>query len=142
MNILMSLLAGLLFGIGLIVSGMTDPAKVLGFLDITRIWDPSLAFVMSGAIVTGLLIFQIAIRRGRSALGNKLFLPSASHVDKRLVIGAVSFGIGWGLSGICPGPALILLSSGSKKGMIFFTAMLLGMCLFEYFEHRSYKRNR
>lgn len=136
---LVSLLAGLLFGVGLIVSGMSDPAKVLGFLDITRVWDPSLVFVMGGAVMTGLLIFQLVMRRGRALLADKLFLPAARHVNKRLVGGAVLFGIGWGLSGICPGPALILLSSGSKKGALFFMAMLVGMGLFDYLEHRRGK---
>lgn len=136
---LVSLLAGLLFGVGLIVSGMSDPAKVLGFLDITRVWDPSLVFVMGGAVMTGLLIFQLVMRRGRALLADKLFLPAARDVNKRLVGGAVLFGIGWGLSGICPGPALILLSSGSKKGALFFIAMLVGMGLFDYLEHRPGK---
>ncbi|YCI27611.1 YeeE/YedE family protein [Erwinia sp. PK3-005] len=136
---LVSLLAGLLFGVGLIVSGMSDPAKVLGFLDITRVWDPSLVFVMGGAVMTGLLIFQLVMRRGRALLVDKLFLPAARDVNKRLVGGAVLFGIGWGLSGICPGPALILLSSGSKKGALFFIAMLVGMGLFDYLEHRPGK---
>ena len=116
-------ISGLVFGLGLILSGMTDPHKVLGFLDITGLWDPSLAFVMGGAVLVAALAFAIAGRRGALAR-----LPVA--VDRRLLLGAVLFGIGWGLAGICPGPAIVLLGSGSIDGAIFAIGMVGGMLLF------------
>src|SRR5437870_1042194 len=102
-----SLLAGLVFGLGLIVSGMANPAKVLGFLDLAGHWDPSLAFVMAGAIAVGAVAFALASRRTQSLLGTEMRLPSARHIDRRLVVGSVLFGIGWGIAGFCPGPALV-----------------------------------
>ncbi|RDT53400.1 YeeE/YedE family protein [Escherichia coli] len=134
MNLFFALLSGLLFGIGLIVSGMANPAKVMGFLDITRVWDPSLAFVMGGAISVGFFAFRIAARRKRPLCGDKMHLPTANHIDKRLVGGALLFGIGWGLAGICPGPGLVLLGAGFRQGVIFVLAMLAGMLLFQWFE--------
>ncbi len=134
MNIFFALLSGLLFGIGLIVSGMANPAKVMGFLDITRVWDPSLAFVMGGAISVGFFAFRMAAKRKRPLCGDKMHLPTANHIDKRLVGGALLFGIGWGLAGICPGPGLVLLGAGLSQGVIFVLAMLAGMLLFQWFE--------
>ncbi|AUV01206.1 YeeE/YedE family protein [Phytobacter ursingii] len=134
MNLFFALLSGLLFGIGLIVSGMANPAKVMGFLDITRVWDPSLAFVMGGAISVGFFAFRIAARRKRPLCGDKMHLPTANHIDKRLVGGALLFGIGWGLAGICPGPGLVLLGAGFRQGVIFVLAMLAGMLLFQWIE--------
>lgn len=134
MNIFFALLSGLLFGIGLIVSGMANPAKVMGFLDITRVWDPSLAFVMGGAVSVGFFAFRIAAKRKRPLCGDKMHLPTANHIDKRLVGGALLFGIGWGLAGICPGPALVLLGAGLSQGVIFVLAMLAGMLLFQWLE--------
>ena len=134
MNIFFALLSGLLFGIGLIVSGMANPAKVMGFLDITRVWDPSLAFVMGGAISVGFFAFRMAAKRKRPLCGDKMHLPTANHIDKRLVGGALLFGIGWGLAGICPGPGLVLLGAGFRQGVIFVLAMLAGMLLFQWFE--------
>ena len=113
MHILSALIVGLVFGIGLIVSGMTDPSKVLGFLDLAGNWDPSLAFVMGGAILVGLLAFRMAGRRERSLLGEAMRLPTATRIDRRLVLGSLAFGAGWGLAGYCPGPALAALASGS-----------------------------
>ncbi|MDF6979433.1 YeeE/YedE family protein, partial [Escherichia coli] len=107
MAIVIALVAGLLFGTGLIVSGMANPAKVLGFLDLFGQWDPSLAFVMAGAIAVGVIAFFVAGRRGRSWLGTPIQLPSATGVTARLVLGSAVFGIGWGLAGFCPGPALV-----------------------------------
>ncbi|MCQ9372070.1 hypothetical protein NQ024_12660, partial [Corynebacterium sp. 35RC1] len=107
MAIVIALVAGLLFGAGLIVSGMANPAKVLGFLDLFGQWDPSLAFVMAGAIAVGVIAFFVARRRGRSWLGTPIQLPSATGVTARLVLGSAVFGIGWGLAGFCPGPALV-----------------------------------
>lgn len=131
-----SLLVGLLFGIGLIVSGMTDPAKVLGFLDLAGQWDPSLAFVMLGAIAVGLVGFARARRRKTSLLRAPMRLPVARHVDTRLVLGSVMFGVGWGLAGFCPGPALTALGMGESRALLFVGAMLAGMGIYEVLERR------
>lgn len=133
---LFALLAGLVFGIGLIVSGMADPAKVLGFLDLAGLWDPSLAFVMAGAIAVGLVAFAVARRRTASFLGELFRLPGRRDADRRLVLGSVLFGVGWGIAGFCPGPALVALGSGSAKALLFVLAMLAGMGLFELLEKR------
>lgn len=137
MPILTSLLAGLVFGIGLILSGMADPAKVLGFLDLAGRWDPSLALVMAGAVGIGLLGFAIAGRRTASFLGLPMRLPTTRHVDGRLVGGSLLFGIGWGLAGFCPGPALVALGMGQAKAAIFVGAMLAGMGVFELLGRRA-----
>ena len=139
MQIFMALLAGLIFGIGLIVSGMANPAKVIGFLDLRGNWDPSLAFVMGGAICVGLVAFSAAARRSKTLLGEPLRLPQAKHIDRRLIFGGLAFGVGWGLAGYCPGPALATLVMGNSKTIIFVTAMVLGMALFELFERYSRK---
>lgn len=133
-----ALLAGLIFGLGLILAGMADPAKVLAFLDITGAWDPSLALVMGGAIAVGSVAFAVAGRRNRSYLGLPMHLPTARVIDKRLVLGSLAFGIGWGMAGICPGPALVLLGTGSSKGIVFVAAMLLGMGIFEILERSRF----
>jgi uncharacterized protein len=125
--------SGLVFGIGLIVAGMANPAKVIGFLDLAGRWDPSLAFVMAGAIAVGAVAFAMARKRTDSLLGMAMHLPNARHVDRRLVIGNLLFGIGWGLAGICPGPALVLLGAEIDKGVIFMLAMLAGMLAYEVF---------
>lgn len=132
-----SLLAGLVFGLGLLVAGMANPAKVLGFLDLAGAWDPSLAFVMAGGIGVGLVAFAVARRRTRSFIGEAMHLPAARDIDRRLVGGSLVFGIGWGLAGICPGPALVLLGTGAPQGLAFVIAMLAGMWLFERFERAS-----
>ena len=133
---LTSLLAGLVFGLGLIVSGMANPAKVLGFLDVTGRWDPSLAFVMAGAIAVGVVAFALARRRTASLLGAPMRLPATRAIDRRLVIGSALFGMGWGIAGFCPGPALVSLGMGEVKGLVFVAAMLAGMGGFEFFERR------
>lgn len=127
---------GLVFGLGLILSGMANPAKVLGFLDLAGNWDPSLAFVMGGAIAVGAVAFFFAGKRVRSFLGLSMQLPDNRQIDLRLVGGSLAFGIGWGLSGICPGPGLVLVGAGVGKGMVFVGAMLAGMLLFELFQPR------
>lgn len=137
MPILTSLLAGLVFGLGLILSGMADPAKVLGFLDLAGPWDPSLALVMVGAIAVGLIAFALVKRRDTTLLGLAFKLPTASHIDGRLVGGSLMFGAGWGLAGFCPGPALVALGMGEIKAVVFVAAMLVGMGLFELFERRK-----
>ncbi|GBU09403.1 membrane protein [Gammaproteobacteria bacterium] len=134
MKIITALIAGFIFGLGLIISGMANPDKVLAFLDLAGDWDPSLALVMGGAIIIGLFAFSQAKSRKTSILGLKIQLPSATRIDKRLIIGALIFGIGWGLAGICPGPALVLASTGAIKGVVFVAAMLAGMLLFEILE--------
>ncbi|HCP77050.1 MAG TPA: hypothetical protein DIU11_04730, partial [Pusillimonas sp.] len=118
---------GLVFGFGLILSGMSDPSKVLGFLDIAGLWDPSLAFVMGGAILIGVVAFTVARKRTTTFFGNTLKMPASTDIDKRLVIGSLTFGVGWGLAGYCPGPALVSLGSGQPKALIFVAAMLAGM---------------
>jgi uncharacterized membrane protein YedE/YeeE len=128
---LFAFVAGLVFGLGLIVAGMVNPAKILGFLDLAGKWDPSLALVMAGAIAVGLAAFAIARRRIVSALGLPMQLPSASTLDARLVGGSLVFGIGWGLAGFCPGPAIVALGVGYAKAAVFVVAMLLGMGVFE-----------
>lgn len=135
-----ALLAGAVFGIGLIVSGMADPAKVLGFLDLAGNWDPSLAFVMGGAILVGVIAFTFARKRTVSLLGLQMRMPTATQVDKRLVGGGLLFGIGWGIAGFCPGPALVALGMGEQKALIFVAAMLVGMVLFELLERRGSRR--
>ena len=137
MHIVTALMAGLVFGIGLIVSGMTNPAKVLGFLDLAGRWDPSLAFVMGGAILVGLVAFGYARKRERTLFGAAMRLPTATHVDRRLVMGSLAFGAGWGLAGYCPGPALASLVSGGAKPAIFTLAMLAGMVLYDILDRVS-----
>jgi uncharacterized membrane protein YedE/YeeE len=136
MQALAALAAGLLFGLGLILSGMANPAKVLGFLDLAGRWDPSLAFVMAGAIAVGLVGFALARRRSVSYLGLEMKLPHSRRIDRRLIGGSVLFGIGWGIAGICPGPGLVALGMGESKALIFVTAMLAGMAIFELIERR------
>lgn len=134
MYVFTSLLAGLVFGLGLIISGMANPAKVLGFLDIAGQWDPSLLLVMAGAIAVGLVSFAVARRRTLSFLGTEMKLPTARHIDRRLIGGALLFGIGWGIAGFCPGPALVVLGMGEGKAFVFVASMLAGMAIFELLE--------
>lgn len=131
MNILIAFASGLIFGLGLIVSGMGNPAKVLAFLDLAGNWDPSLIFVMGGGIALGVVAFRFGARRTASLLGQPMQLPTARQIDPRLVVGSAIFGVGWGLAGICPGPALVLLGAGALKGLVFVLALLAGMALFE-----------
>lgn len=137
MQTLTALLAGLVFGTGLLVSGMADPAKVLGFLDLSGAWDPSLALVMAGAIGVGFPVFLFAGKRSTSLLGAPMQLPVARHTDRRLMTGSLLFGVGWGVAGFCPGPALVALGMGQQKAVVFVAAMLAGMAVFEWRERRS-----
>lgn len=132
-----ALLAGLVFGIGLLVSGMANPAKVLGFLDLAGQWDPSLALVMGGAVAVGFVAFLFASKRTVSLIGLEMKLPTAGRIDRRLLVGSAIFGIGWGIAGFCPGPALVALGMGEAKAVAFMVAMLLGMGLFELMERRK-----
>jgi uncharacterized protein len=131
---------GLLFGLGLILSGMTDPGKVLGFLDLFGAWDPSLAFVMGGAILVGLGAFAMAKRRTTSFLGGAMHLPQRRDIDRRLVVGSLTFGVGWGLAGFCPGPALVSMGTLQPKALVFVLAMLVGMAIYELVELMREKR--
>ena len=140
MATIFALLAGLVFGIGLIVSGMANPEKVLGFLDLAGSWDPSLAFVMAGAIAVGAIAFTIARKRTVSLLGLQMKMPTATQVDRRLVFGSLMFGVGWGIAGFCPGPALVALGAGEGKAVIFVVSMLVGMGVFELVERRGAAR--
>ena len=136
MALLTSFLTGLLFGLGLLVSGMVDPAKVIGVLNLAGPWDPSLAFVMGGAIAVGVLAFAVAARRPRSWLGAEMKLPAGGRIDRRLVGGSLLFGIGWGLAGFCPGPALVALGLGQPKAVLFVLSMMAGMGIYEVLERR------
>lgn len=122
---------GLLFGLGLMLSGMTDPGKVIGFLDLFGTWDPSLALVMGGAIMVGFFAFTVAKKRTSSFLGGALRLPTNTDIDKKLLIGSLLFGAGWGLAGFCPGPALVSMADGQPKALVFVLAMFVGMLGFE-----------
>ncbi len=137
MGALIAALAGLLFGLSLILSGMVFPAKVQGFLDLAGFWDPSLALVMAGAIAVGLPAFALARRRRTSFAGLQMQLPSSTRIDRRLVGGSLLFGIGWGLAGLCPGPALVVAGLGDAKAIGFVAAMLAGMAIFEVLERRK-----
>lgn len=134
MSIVTAFITGLVFGLGLILSGMTDPSKVIGFLDLAGNWDPSLAFVMGGAIVVGSIAFHFAKERTKAVLGDAMRLPTAKQIDLRLVLGGLAFGAGWGLAGYCPGPALASLAQGGSKPVIFVIAMLAGMVIYEMWE--------
>ena len=125
-------LIGVLFGLGLIISGMTNPAKILAFLDIAGVWDPSLIFVMGGAVLVGLIAFYLAKNRTQSFLGGAMHIPTRRDIDCPLIIGSALFGVGWGLAGFCPGPALVSLGSGELKALVFVVAMLGGMLLFDF----------
>lgn len=140
MTLLIAAVSGLLFGLGLILAGMANPAKVLGFLDLAGPWDPSLALVMAGAIAVGLVAFSLARRRSLSWLGEPMRLPAAGDIDRRLVLGGLAFGIGWGLAGFCPGPALVATAMGQGKAIVFTIAMVAGMLVFEALEKRRAAR--
>lgn len=129
MATLIALMSGALFGLGLLLSGMTEPAKVKGFLDLTGAWDPSLAFVMGGAIAVAMLPFAIAKRRARTWSDASIELPQATRIDRRLIAGGLIFGLGWGLAGYCPGPVLVALGGGSVAALWFTVAMLAGVLL-------------
>ncbi len=119
-------LFGFLFGIGLIVAGMTDPARVLAFLDVAGAWDPTLAFVMIGAIAVAAPAFALARRQPVALLGETISLPDTKRIDARLIGGSALFGLGWGLAGVCPGPALVLLGGDGLSALVFVAALLAG----------------
>jgi len=137
MLIVAAFLCGLIFGIGLLVSGMANPEKVLNFLDLSQAWDPSLAFVMMGAIAVGIVGFALVKGKKRAICGVPILLPENNAVDRALLVGAILFGLGWGLAGICPGPSLVLLGAGVGKGLVFTLSMLVGMALVNRLRNRS-----
>ncbi len=128
---LMAWVSGIVFGLGIILSGMVNPAIVLAFLDITGRWNASLIGVMAGAVAVSSIAFAIAKKQKKSYLGGYIQIPSVTKIDTRLILGGIVFGIGWGIAGICPGPALVLVGSGNLEAIIFLGAMLLGMGIFE-----------
>lgn len=133
MSIIIQFAIGLIFGLGLVVSGMSNPAKVLNFLDLAAIrtgnWDPSLAFVMIGAVITAFIGFRWVLKRPRPVFAETFQLPARSDIDPRVIIGPAIFGIGWGLAGLCPGPAFVALGYGSSKSIQFMIAMIVGMMI-------------
>ena len=128
---------GLLFGLGLLISGMTDPSKVLGFLDLAGTWDPSLVFVMGGGVMVGVLGFAWAKKRSTSLSGQAFQWPDLVHIDRPLVLGSLMFGVGWGLAGFCPGPALVSMAAGHDKALVFVLAMVAGMSLQDRLKKRD-----
>jgi uncharacterized protein len=139
MPLLTALITGLVFGFGLLLSGMANPAKVLGFLDIAGAWDPSLVLVMAAAVSVGLIAFSLAGRRTQSLLGEEMRLPPSGRINLRLLAGSAVFGVGWGLAGFCPGPALVGLGMGLVPAAVFVSAMLAGMAGFEILERQREK---
>jgi len=129
-----ALVTGLIFGMGLLVSGMANPDKVLSFLDITGNWDPSLMLVMGGAIAVGVVAFTLTKGRTHSLWGEPLRFPTRQDLDSRLIMGSLGFGIGWGLAGFCPGPALVAFGTGAPKAIVFVVAMVAGMAMYELIE--------
>jgi uncharacterized protein len=132
--LLTAYLTGLLFGLGLVLGGMTQPAKVVGFLDVTGAWDPSLAFVMAGAVGMHALFYRRVLRMRSPLLGGSFGLPTRRDITSRLVFGSALFGLGWGLAGFCPGPGLVSSATGSTSALLFVATMLGGMALYEPFE--------
>ena len=137
MATLIEFLIGLLFGLGLLLSGMTDPGKVTGFLDLAGAWDPSLAFVMGGAVFVGLFGFAFAKRRTQAVLGGAMQLPQRRDIDAPLVVGSLVFGVGWGLAGFCPGPAVVAAGAGHWQALVLVVAMVAGMWLHDLMPFRS-----
>ena len=136
MNGFVAFVCGLVFGLGLVISGMGDPAKVLAFLDVTGRFDPSLLVVMGSALAVSAVAYAIAKRRTESYSGCAFNVPTSRTLDRRLVAGAIVFGIGWGIAGVCPGPAFVVLGAGRIEGVVFVVAMLAGMGVFELLERR------
>ena len=140
MGLLVNAIAGLLFGLGLVIGGMANPAKVLNFLDLAGSWDPSLAFVMAGAVAVTFIGYKLVLRQPRPLIAAHFHLPELKQIDRRLVLGAAIFGVGWGLSGFCPGPAITSLPLLAKGTLVFVSAMLVGMTLIRLITNRGFKQ--
>jgi len=142
MAVVLQFAIGLVFGVGLVISGMSDPAKVLNFLDLaaigSRSWDPSLAFVMAGAVAVTFIGFAVVLKRPRPLFAETFHLPARRELDFRIVSGPVIFGVGWGLAGFCPGPAFTALGFGSRAAVLFVAAMLAGMLLARWLANRRW----
>ncbi len=140
MSVILQFVIGLIFGLGLVVAGMSDPAKVLNFLDIAALaagtWDPSLAFVLAGAIAVTFIGFRLVLKRPQPVFGEKFHLPTTTELDARIIAGPAIFGVGWGLAGFCPGPAFTALGGGTSAALIFVIAMLVGMVAARWFANR------
>lgn len=136
-TLVIAFVAGLIFGLGLLIGGMTNPAKVLNFLDVTGTWDPSLAFVMGAALCLTIPGFMLAKKRGITFFGSALQLPTKSDIDAKLIGGSVLFGLGWGLVGFCPGPALVAFGNGAEMAIVFFVSMVLGMMAFSLIDSKN-----
>lgn len=134
---LVAFFAGIIFGFGIIGSGMVNPAVVLAFLDITGDWNASLLWVMGGAVAVGSIAFALAKKRKQSYLGSSMQIPAVTDIDSRLLLGSLVFGVGWGIAGICPGPALVLTGTGSIDAVVFLAAMLLGMGIYQIVQDRG-----
>lgn len=132
MKNIMTLLSGIVFGLGLIISGMTNPAKVIGFLDIAGAWDPSLMFVMIGGIAVAFVGFKFVQDKTQTMFDEPIHLPGTTHISKELMIGSLLFGAGWALAGFCPGPALVTMGAGYKEAFIFVMAMIVGMTIHDH----------
>jgi len=141
MKNLLTFITGLGFGIGLIISGMTNPAKVIGFLDLFGQWDPSLMFVMMGAIFVTFFGFKFIEKRKVTYFKESLHLSGKTHINKDLVVGSILFGAGWAMAGLCPGPALVALGSGNQKAIIFVVAMLAGMYIHDHPYRKSFSES-
>lgn len=138
MGLVVSLLSGIIFSVGLVISGMTNPKVVTGFLDLFGNWDYSLVFVMGGAVITNLITFNLIKRREKPMFAHQFFLPTLKHIDKKLVIGSAIFGIGWGVLGVCPGPGIVNLVKNDPGFYTFVIAMIGGMLIYKFiFEKRS-----
>ncbi|MCH7311529.1 YeeE/YedE family protein [Acinetobacter sp. ANC 4805] len=136
MKNILAFIFGSLFALGLLISGMSNPEKVLGFLDILGQWDISLMFVMMGAIIVAIIPFQKAIRNPKTIFGEEISLPMNTHIDKKLIVGSSLFGVGWGIAGICPAPAITLIGLGYSQAWYFIAAMLLGMSVHRLWSER------
>lgn len=137
MGFIVTFVVGFLFALGLGVSGMTQPQKVIGFLDLFGSWDPSLAFVMIGAIAVHALSYPLILKKGKPLLDEKFFLPTKKEITPRLAVGAALFGVGWGLGGYCPGPAIVSLAAGGPSVLTFLGFMVLGMLVFKWMDRRK-----
>ena len=139
-GLLSQFMIGLIFGLGLIISGMTNPQKIIHFLDLAGNWDPSLIFVMLGGILVGLVSFYLASKRTETWFGGAFQWPKISQIDRHLIIGSLLFGVGWGIAGFCPGPAIVALGGGHEKALVFTLMMLFGLLIYQWFGNDLKKR--